>query len=239
MLIGRQALRTHLGHLYVDGLLPDMCLSDKFVGAGASVDRQVMVVSGPIDKADPLVTETGVTNLGLFLKVLDSMNDDDISISVEDRFIVVTAHDRVFRLVTSAPRVIGTRIEPELKEKVLQLIPATAEWHSLEHSFVDGVLSASSILKADTMDLAVGTAGSTLGVGDPRLNVAHFDLPSIKATVMYNLLLSTSAFVPVLKQLSDFTKAQIALTGPDSVIAIREGVFLYIVSPNKPEDKKA
>jgi len=141
----------------------------------------------------------------------------------------------ITNLFNSAPSL--NHILVNLKDKILGLIPSNVTWRSLEHRFVAGVLSAASILKAENMDLAVGKSRSSLGVGDARLNAAHFDLPDIKADSEYTLLLSSSAFIPVLKQLSDFTKAQIAITGPESVIAIREGAYLYIVSPNKPDSE--
>lgn len=239
MRIARKAFVTHLQHLNCGGLLPDIALTGQFIGVGATVgDRGVMVMSGPVEKADPLSEEIGVTNLELFIKVLQSMEDDEVSLNIEDRFIVVAAHDRTFKLITSAPRVLGTRIDDDMKVKILQLIPATAEWNSLEHRFVEGVLSAAQILKAEVLILTIGPTGGYMEVGDPKINVARFDLPDLKAPSEYQLLLSAAYMVPVLKQLTDFTKAQIVVTGPESVIAVREGGFTYIVSPDRPDAGK-
>lgn len=234
MLIDRKALVAHLGHIRCEGLLPDAVLSGQFISAGASADRQVMVLAGGMPKVDPLAEEVGVTNLELLNKVLESMDDDNINLTVENGFIVVTAHDRTFRLVTAAARVIGTRIDQQLVDRIRALVPDNAPWGNLEHQFVRGVMKAASILKADVMTLSVGPNGSSLGVGEERLNIARFDLPAFKDAQSYELTLPKTVMVPVLTQLTDFTKAQMCLTGPDSVIAIREGTYTYIISPDKP-----
>lgn len=238
MNIERRVLIDHLSHIYTDGLLPDIVLSGQFQGVGASIDRQVLVITGPLEKSDPFSEAIGITNLGLLIKVLDSMEDDQISLSIEDRAIVAASHDRVFRLVTSAPRVIGTRIDEAIQAKVLELVPPTADWRPLEHRLVTGVLSAARILSAEVIKLSVSSAGGVMIVGDPRLNVGQFELPDLKSAVEYSLLLSASALVPVFKQLVDFTKVQMTLTGPDSVIAIKEGSYTYVISPDRPETPK-
>lgn len=239
MKIAREALISHLRRIHCEGLLPDIVLSGQFQGVGISVDRLVLVTVGPLDKAEPLPGETGITNLGMLLKVLDSMIDDEVSFSIEGQFIVIGAHDRTFKLVTSNPRSIGTKVSDETKDKISSLVPSTAEWHALEHRFVEGTLKASGILRAEAVTFEVRSLGALLRVGDPRMNVADFELPDYKSAAGYDLSVASSHIVPVFKQLSDFTKAQMALTGPDSVVAIREGGYTYYVSSYKEEEKKA
>jgi hypothetical protein len=233
--IDRKKLTSHLEHIHCGGLLPDVVLSGQFQGLGVDLNKQVMVQTGPLEGAEPLANEIGVTNLGLLIEALE---DDQVNLTVEDRAVVVSTHDRTFRLATSAPRVIGTRIEDHLMEKVSKLIPVESQWHPLEHRTVKGVRSAARALSAEVVTLAVKPTGSEIIVGDPRLNVAQFELPDFKAAEEYSILLSKDSLLPVLNQLSDFTKAEMTLTGPDSVIGIREGSFSYIISPDKAENKK-
>lgn len=235
MLVDRPAFVNHLRRITCDGILPEAVVRDSFSSYGASVDRGFFVQAGSLPGCDPLVKEIGLPNLSLLLRALESFEDDKVAFDVVDSHVVLQTNERSYRLVMANPATISTRIDSETRDQCLKFLEGGTQ-HPLEQGFVKGMLKASQILKDKELLLrmVVGPTGSRFIVGDPKINAATFSLPEFRSTgETYTLVLPPAHTLGAFSQLSDFTRASMTLTGPDGVIGLREGDYLYIISSDK------
>lgn len=141
-------------------------------------------------------------------------------------------------MVTAEPRNISTSADPKVAEKIRALVPVDGVWQHLGRRLVSSVLEAAQKLSAERVTLRVTSEGSTVLVGEKRTNSVEVPSSEIKAAASYELVLRTELLTPIFKLLSDFTQAQLLLTGPDSVVAVREGRYTFVLSPDRPEEKE-
>lgn len=233
MLVERKKLVDHLEKIYCDGLLKDVVLTDRFGASGFSVPQDLLVIAGQRDWALPLAGELGVVNLELLIKILGIGDDEKIAFDVTEQHIVLETNERTIKLVTAAPRVIGSKVDPHIQEKVLGLIPADRKWIPLGFQLVKGIQEAISKLKAENVLFLCTPNGTKVVVGEERQNSVSFRFPDLVTAEEFKLTFPTTLINPVLNQISDFTKAEIMVIGPATIVPIREGDYTYIMSPSK------
>lgn len=238
MIVQKKALVDHLKRIYCGGLIPDVILLEGFKAEAISTSKDLMVFTSNMEKAEKLPSEIGIINLELLIKMIELGEDDKVAITLapekDPNYIVIDSDGRTVKLVMASTKVIGSRVEVVNRTAIMNLIPAEAAWVHLAYRTVQGVLESMQKLSAESVTIQVGPNGSLFLVGDARQNSAQFPFPELKSEKdEYQLLIQAKLVGPVLKQLSDFTKATIALTGPDSVVGFREGPYVYIVSPDK------
>lgn len=233
MLVYRKKLIDHLSKINCGGLLKDTVLHSRFACRGFSVNQDLFLSTGDCEWATPLASEVGVVNLELLIKVLEIGDDEKISFDVEGQFLVLQSSDRVIKLVTAAPRVIGSRAEPHLVEHVMAMIPAEAKWVHLGARLVNGIQEAIQKLSAENVLLFASPSGTRVVVGEEKQNSITFQFPELVAASDYQLVFHSALVAPVFKQVTDYTKAEICLTGANSVVPIREGAYMFVISPAK------
>lgn len=241
MLVDRKKFIEHLSKINCGGLLKDSILSDRFKCTGFSVSQDLLLVTAGMDGADPLAKEVGVVNLEMFLKILSIGEEEKIAFSIlEDspnaKYIVIEYPNRpgdVAKLVTSNPNVIGSRAEPHLVEKVLGLIPADQKWTPLGTHIVRGVQEAIQKLGAEVVVFHASPKGSRVVVGEEKANSISLNFPDLLSKEEYKLTFHSTLIAPVFQQITDYTKAEVLLTGKDSVVPVREGAYMFVMSPAK------
>lgn len=233
MLVDRKQLTTHLGKISCGGLLKDAILSERFQCTGFSVAQDLLVVTAGMEKADPLASVVGVVGLDLLISVLGIGDDEKITFDIVENHLVLKTGDRTIQLVTADPSVIGSKADQHMVERVLAAIPADSKWVPLPSRLVTGILDAAKKLKAENIFFLPGPAGTKIIVGEEKQNSISFKFPELVAPTEYKLVLPSPVLLAVLGQITDYTKAEITLTGPDSIVPVREGSYLFVVSPGK------
>lgn len=237
MLVDKDRIVAHLHKLYTNGQVPEAIVTGAFSAAAVSPDQQLIVVVPGLDKVEALGSEPiGIVDLDLFIKSLKSLSGDggDIGVVYEgNRLKAEQRHGGRMSFATASPTTIGTRISEDSLSKAKAFIEkGTAV--PLDQTTVQGVLETTKLLKADEIMVRVKEGGGHIFVGAEVSHNATFDMPKLvpqDGQDDYTLPVSASVLIDVLQQVSDYTQAQLVLTGPDSLLAIREGEYMYIVSP--------
>lgn len=233
MLVERKKLTEHLSHLNCGGLLKDVILTDRFKAAGFSINQDLLVVTQGLDKADPLPAELGVVNLELLIRSLGIGDDEKVSFDIDGPHLILQSSDRKISLVTAAARVIGSRADEHMVDKLLKPLTGALPWAKLGLRIVTGIQEGIQILAAEHVIFHVTPKGTRIVVGESAANSIEFNFPELKYETEYQLMFHAGLISPVLKQITDFTKAEMLLTGPESVVPIREGNYMYVMSPAK------
>lgn len=235
MRINRSKLIQHLSRLACSGQCTEVVFRDAF-SANALTPDQLLLVSVPdLEGSEPLTAEIGVADLGLLTKALRLLPGEgntgiEVDVYVQDNRLIIDDGVRgVQRLLTAAPKTIGTRIEVETVDKLFATFDSVVEV-PLPQGVLEGVCSAFALYKAEEVELSVSAAGVKIAVGTEKTHRAEFALSDTALMQSYSLLFGKH-LVDVFAVITDFSSAKLCLSGPAKPILIEDGEYSYILSP--------
>ncbi len=246
MKIKRDALIRHLQRIACGGQIPDAVFTGAFKTDAMSADHLLLVLAPGLPKTKVLWKKGeagGIPNLERLIKaasVLSGAGNEavEVDVTMEANRLVVNEEDRgLLRLLTAAPKTIGSRVEEDVRKSLMSKLPkAGADCIPLTRPLVEGITKTFSLFKAEEIELFVGPQGGKIQVGNANADTAEFASEELKATKKYSLLFGEH-FVDILGIVTDFNAAVLHLTGPDKLIMIDDGGYKYILAPrNKGAD---
>lgn len=237
MLIDKDRIVGHLKKLRCNGQIQEAIVVGAFSSAAVSASQELIVIVPGLDKVEPLSSEpVGVVDLELFIRALGSLSGDkgDIGIVFENnRIRAEQRHGGKMSFAVASPTTIGTRISAETQVQAVAFIEKGVEV-ALDQTTVNGVLETAKLLKAEEIQINVRVAGGNIFVGAEVSHNATFEvakLVPVVGTPDYTLHINAAILLAVFEQITDYTQAKLILTGPDSMVAVREGGYIYIISP--------
>lgn len=238
----RKRIHSHLSRLFVDGFITDAVVAGAYESAAVSPDQQLAVLLPALDRVEALPEEIGIVSLDKVLAAVKSGASGDVVIKVDDARLIVQDREKgsvEYRFVTAARDAIGTQVD-DATEKALRKSVKDGEEVNLEQPLVQGILDAYALLKSEEIILKVGKkkGESVFQVGHDNAHHARFVL-NIKSSTTYELNFNAKLIAAVFRQLTDFSTTKLVLTGDgaDQMVGIRDGDYLYIVSPLQPDDE--
>mgnify|MGYP006275687509 CR=1 FL=1 len=241
MLIQRKALLRHLNRIYCGGLFPEVVLENRFACKAITTDHTFMVVAEGLEGAEPLPAPIGILNLDLLirsLRVFGEDDKDDVAVVFEDNRLVLSEEKRgTLRLLTADPKTISTGMAEGTAERVVGTVDKK-KGYSLPQSMVEAILKSSTLLKADTITIHRTKHKTTFSVGESASDHAEITLPRAKLPKAeskedYDVVMAADPFTSALQQMDDFTAAEIAFTGRDSMVSVWDDKVTYYQSPQE------
>jgi hypothetical protein len=238
MIVKKADIIAHLERIHMGGQITEAVFYDKFACDAISVDRAVLVSTKGI-QSDPLPQPVGVMDLKLLITALKSLGDDtegNIALDfVGDRIVIEERGRGVIRMVTSSPATIATQIKPETLEKIQTMI-GSVEGYILPQAVVGSVTKTQNLLKADEVRVIVDPALTSLNwiIGKRTSNFAEVPMTlgvNPAAAEKYELVFDPNKIIAVLDQVVDFTHTHLILTGPASLISVKDLTHTYVLSP--------
>lgn len=238
MNIDRAAFAQHLRKISCGGKINEVVFHEGFATAALTEDQQLLVIAPSLPKMEPLAEPTGVSGLDILIKGLGILSgsgeeQDAVDIQMEDHRLVVNEGYRgELRLMTAAPKTIGTRVDPKISEKIQD--KAEAQDHLVEipltHALVHFAQSMFNLMKAEEVELVFNPDGSKIRVGNQNTHMAEYDLQGVDTDQEYTLLFGDH-LIAVLGNITNFSEASITSGGPKNFIGIKDGTYRYILSP--------
>ncbi len=236
MLIATKVLSDHLNRIRCGGLVRDAVLERAFQCQAQTVDGCLFFTTSGVEKIDPLSELVGVVDLERITKFLGHVEEEKISLDITEYHVKVAAKGWAAKFVTSAPDVVGSKISPDISDRVFALLDGT--WIPLRRQLVAMIINNIQDLSAEVVMFRLSPQGSTVVVGEELVDSLTIEMPELQAPEG-ELKFRADLVGPILKQLSDFTKAEIQASSPNAVLGLREGSYLYVVSAESDEASAA
>ena len=243
MKIKRDILIQHLQRIACSGQITEAVFTGAFATTALTPDQLLLCIAPPLPKTRVLVKkgeEVGIAELGMFMKalgVLAGVGTEAVSVEIrleEHRLVVDEEHRGMLRLLTAAPKTIGTRVDEDVAQKIVAKAPEGKDGGiPLTRALVDGIRGTFALLKAEEIELTVGPAGGTIRVGGDNANTAEFASDTLKAPTEYTLLFGEH-FVDVLSVITNYSEAMLYLSGPGKIILIDDDGYKYFLNPRSP-----
>lgn len=238
MLLDKRKLTDHLSRILCGGQIKEAVMHGAFECHAITVNTQLLVIVPPLPKAETLPEEVGILDLDLVNRLISTLSGDGGEVGLEikgNRLLAEQRHGGKIKMVTAAPSTISTRIGADKVTGAMALFEREGKKVPLNQSTVQGVLETSRLLKATQINLTVGPEGSTfvVGQGNEHSHTAEFALGQLKADVTYELPIDANILTDVFSGVSDFTQAELVVTGPDSLVMVQEGGYKYVISPQR------
>lgn len=239
MELTRSQFIQHLRRIYCDTAVPEVVLQKKFSAAAMTPDHSLMVIAPTYDDEGTLKKNIGVIDLGLLLQSLSLENEETVDFEFAetdegDRLIITEEDGGDMRLVTSAPKIIGTKVSPKDLKLVLENLPEDGVL--LEEAAVAKIMKRQAMLSALEVRLLVTEDGTTVRIGPPTGHSGNVLLPELSGDSEYELILQGNTFVRVLGLIDDFSEATIAVTGEDAIVVIKAAGYTYVLSPMEAKE---
>ena len=237
MLIQRKILVDHLSKIYCDGQVGEAILQPDFSCTAMPRTQILIVIAPPLEGIASLEHEVGILDLGVLIRSLSppgAMEDDEISIEFVEapkpRILIEERYRGSARMVTGAPKIIGTQVEDSLVDDFLESLPEGGV--PLPSTVVADVLHKMSLLPNASVAIRTGPVKSSFFVGQEE-GGHNFDtdIPVLRSEEEYTVKFDQVVLKAVLKQIHDYTISQLTVSGPDGIIRISEGDYHYLVSP--------
>lgn len=235
MKIRRATLVGHLQKIMCGGQVTEAVFKDGFATQALTPNQLLVVIAPPLAKVEPLEEEIGLADLATIVKAFGMASGEgnetiDVNVRVEDNRLVIDEEGRgLLRLMTASPRTIGTLIEDATVAKVKAKITAK-KGIPLTRSLIEGIKNTYSGFKAAEIELFVGPKGGRVQVGNENGHLAEFPSKDLKASETYSLLFG-EAFVDVLTQITDYSTAELLLSGPGGLVLVKDGRYQFYLSP--------
>lgn len=243
MKIKRDILIQHLQRIGCSGQITEAVFTGAFATTALTPDHLLLCIAPPLPKTRVLVKKgeaVGIAELGKLMKalgVLAGVGTEAVSVEIRlegHRLVVDEEHRGILRLVTAAPKTIGTLVEEEVVDKIVAKAPKGVEAGvPLTRALVDGIRSTFALFKAEEIELTVGPKGGKIRVGGDNSDTAEFESAELKAPAEYSLLFGEH-FVDVLSIITNYSEAMLYLSGPGKLILIDDGGYKYLLSPRSP-----
>lgn len=236
----------HLQRITCGGQVTEAVFTGAFATTAVTPDHCLMVIAPALPKTRVLVKKgesVGVAELGKLVRALGVLSGEgkeavDVEVKLEaHRLVIDEEHRGVIRLMTAAPKTIGTAVEEKVANQLVEKAPASGEGGiPLTRSLVEGIRSTFALLKATELELFVGPKGGKIRVGNDNSDTAEFASEDLKSDEEYTLLFGDH-LVDVLGVVTNFNEAMMYLSGPETLIKIDDGGYQYFLSPrSKGED---
>ncbi len=239
MLLDRQRITRHLSRIHVEGTINEVVLQGNFEAAAMQPGaQQLVVIAAPLQGVEALPQALGLSDVGLFIKALKGLSAESAEIGITfegGRIGIAERNGANYRLVTLEPGATASRMEEPTIAAVKALLD-TVDWIPLTEIAKTGVVSAYDLLKPAELKVIVGTA-LEVQVGQDMQNFARLTIGQVAQAVQpaVSLTFSAKLVADVLKQVTDFTAAQIGVSAPtptgSRALGVREGGYLYMITP--------
>ena len=241
MELNRKQLVAHLRMIHCGGAVPEVVLTPQLSAVALAQDRTLAAIAPAYAEEgfDGLFNDSvGVIDLGMMIQSLSAFAaDDEVSVSFDkaQNRIVITETDDTIHLLTSKPKVIGTRMKDEEAEELQAVVPE--EGVPLPKRVCDRIRKVQSLTSALEITLEVTAEGTEIKVGPGSSHYGRINMTDlVDETGPYSLTLQGHQVVRVLEQIDDWPHATIAVTGDDSIVVVKTGGFVYVLSPMAPVD---
>lgn len=241
MQVDKSKFLSHLARLSAGGEIRDAIVEGAFRAAAVGAGEQLLVVVPEMGGVESLPEPVGIVDLGRLIRstnLLSSEAGGEVSIEFKDARIRATQkHGGRMSLVTAAPTGIGSRIEEETLDTALKFLEGGTRV-KLDKTTVDGVKEAKAVMNPEIITLRVGGKKTKTGqvfVGEEITDNAEFDLAGLVGDEAYEVAVDAKLLVTVFGMVTDYAKANLIITGPDSIIAVEENGYMWIISPKSEE----
>lgn len=220
-----------------NGQITEAVFTSGFKTAALTPDQLLLVLAPAMEEIEPLAEPLGLTDLGKVVTALGTISGAAnekrlVHLRVEAHRLVVDEETRgILRLLTAAPKTIGTAVSEDTVAKLLAVVPAEkATTIPLSRTLVEGVKATFSLFKASEVELFVGPMGGKIQVGGEHADLAEFPAGELQADTAYSLLFGKH-LIDVLSGVTDYSSATMQLFGPDSrYLLVTDGGYRYLLS---------
>lgn len=250
MRVDRSKLMGHLRRIGCEGQVTEVVFRGAFGCAAITDDHLLLVIAPPLDGTEDIFPESGVglSDLSKFAKALQAISNPSaeetwVEMEMEKHRLVIDERPRgVLRILTAAPKTIGTRVDEKTAEGVLAKAPTTGGI-PLTRQLIEGIRTTFGLFKVTEVEVFLGPDGGKLRVGNDNSDVAEFESEDLKSDEPYSLLFGPH-LVSVLSVVQDYANAVLRLGGPKQPSVIEDGTYKYVLSPKlkgveAPKSKKA
>ena len=203
--------------------------------AALTPDKLLLVLAPPLPGAEPLDEDIGIADLGTVIKSFGFIAGEgnetvDVDLRIEGhRLIIDEDHRGVIKLMTASPKTIGTRVEASTVAKLKAKAP-TKQGVALTRALIEGIKNTFVGLRVEEVEQFVGPKGGKMRVGNENGHLAEFPSKALKDKEAYSLLFGKH-LVDVLVEVTDYSTAEMSLGGPGNFVMIKDGEYLYLLSP--------
>lgn len=238
MKIKRVLLIQHLQRVICGGQITEAVFEGTFGTTALTPSHQLLVIAPRLPKPKTALFKepVGIAELSKLVKALGVLAGEgnealDVNVKIEKhRLVVDEEHRGILRLMTAAPKTIGTHIEAAVQKKLMLKAPKMDAGIPLTRELVEGIRSTFALFKAAEIELFVGPKGGRLQVGGDNADQAEFASEDLKAATEYSLLFG-SYLVDVLGVVSNFNEAVLCLGGPGNFVMVVDGGYKYLLAP--------
>lgn len=235
MVISTEQALGHFRRIHLGGEIGEVVLTGQLCATATTVNQDLLLVTPDLEEAEPLPQPVGVLDLKRLIMAIERYSYDGgyVSLTFETakrRIIVATPQSGAVYFETADPNVICTSIAQENRDAILSTLPDAELGAWLSKAVIDGVLDSSRVLSADVIGLEVRPGASRFVVVGSG-NFAVVPYPDLESEEQYWLWFDAKLLTAVLRQIEDYAQSLVQVTGPDSVVAIREADYLYVLSP--------
>lgn len=244
--VNREALLAHVERVYDSGIGPDVVFEPDLRVSALTPDQALFVVS-PSMETDVLPYRVAMKTkrVNALAEVLKKARDaDQVRVRLTGRTAgdgrpyqhveVSSGRASCFVPTLLSPRDASTSVVQSDVRKVLDLLDEGETW-PVGRTVVKELRRALRLTDANEATLRVRARGSEIQAGARTGQFGAVDYPKLDPSGdEYDLLLQADAWRAVIKAVDDWDEAELILTGPESIVAVREAGWRYVMSPLTP-----
>jgi len=238
MLFNRDALISCIRHVHAGGLVEEAVFRDHFEVRALTRPGTLLVMADGLPDTEPLPHPVGLGDLGRLLRALETMTTSDeahivLSFDTEAaRLTMGSMYGGAVYMNTLLPETISTQVLSDTVDWIWSLVEGAASV-PLTPTFIHAVLRSIPVVDAAVVTICVRPSRSWVVVGSESRAHHRFPFPFAQLAVVepFDVTLEAQLFATVLKQVTDFTESELIVSGPDGYLAIKEGVYRYVISP--------
>ncbi len=235
MEVSRDDLISHFRHIHLGGEIQEATFTDNLQCTAISGAQTILIRAEGLPGGYPLPKPVGIIEIPTVLKALERLSPQRLKVAIDfdttnGMFSFSTENNGRVCFATSTPRLIATHVDPQFVDTFVSRI-SDGDRAPISATFSELVRNAAMIIGSKVISLAVRENGTQVRVGSPsRGEFCEFMFPALKSSEAYELQLDADDLIPVLKETQDYTRAELLTSGPDGLVAVREGPYMYVIS---------
>jgi len=235
MLVDRESVISHFRHIHLGGEIQEATFTDNLKCTAISGTDTILIRAEGLPGGYPLPEPVGIIELPTVIKALERLSPQRLKVAIDfdtanGVFSFSTENNGRVCFATSTPQLIATHVDPEFVDGFVSRV-TDGDSAPISQTFSELIRNAAAIIDGKVITLAVRETGTQVRVGSPsRGEFCEFIFPALKSSEAYELHLDADDLIPVLKETQDYTRADLFASGPDGLVAVREGPYTYVLS---------
>lgn len=236
MKFDRAELQQHLSRIHVDGEITEAVVRPDLSCTAVTPDHALFldVPAGIDEEGEELPEEIGVVDFNVLITILGHGRDDEVEIEMRDRRMVVHEDDDETSFLVATPDTVGTAVEDELREVMLEDIDQ-GPGAPIGARTAEQISRKQDALGSLEVKLECGPDGTDFIIGPESSHHHTHRKPDLTTEGLeedeFTLILPANTMIRIFDLLPDPDEAEMALTGPGSVVGIAFDGHTYLLNP--------